>query len=46
MTDKKIPLHKEIAMGIASKSETKPSGPKVKMKCGGVIKKPAKKSKK
>lgn len=39
MTDKKINQHKEIAMGIADKSETAPKGPKVAMKCGGKVKK-------
>jgi len=40
MTDKRIPQHKEIAMGIASKAETAPKGVKIlNKKCGGMVKK-------
>jgi hypothetical protein len=47
MTDKRIPLHKEIAMGIASKDETAPKGVRVvNKKCGGPVKKAPVKSKK
>ena len=38
MTDKCIPMHKEIAMGIASKAEMNPKGPKIhNKKSGGVV---------
>jgi len=47
MTDKCIPQHKEIAMGIASKAETAPKGVKVvNKKCGGPMKKAPVKAKK
>jgi hypothetical protein len=46
MTDKRIPQHKEIAMGIAGKCETAPTvkGKKklikpMNKKCGGMAKK-------
>jgi hypothetical protein len=43
--DKGIRLQKEIAMGIASKSETAPGNLKKNLKCGGMVKKTTPKSK-
>jgi hypothetical protein len=38
MTDKKIPQHKEIAMGVACKCETAPKSTKIiNKKCGGKV---------
>jgi hypothetical protein len=38
MTDKKIPQRKEVALGVANKSETRPVGVKVaNKKCGGKV---------